>query len=349
MQLPTRRRVLAVLAVAGATIAAIAPATPAIAAPPAADATASALLDAFATHQIVALGQVHDLRQEDDFILDLLRHPRFAATVDSIVVEFGNARFQSRVDRYIAGRHVARSALQHAWRDTVGTAPGDHDGAARFYLAVRHLNRTLPRTDRIRMRLGDPAFDWSKLRRASQVFRAGGRRDAVFASTAEREARAGRHVLLLSGFGHFLRSAPGGRQTGNALERLERGARGRVWTVLPYGGVPKQQDDFERRFITPLPSVAIQPLTGELGHLPANRFLPRRLIPGPGLALRDLADALISFGPCAQLRFAKLSRAPFRDRAYLRELDRRNRILSGQPFVMPALPSPSAPYCPGSA
>jgi hypothetical protein len=199
------------------------------------------------------------------------------------------------------------------------------------------------------MRLGDPAFDWSKLRRASQVFRAGGRRDAVFASTAEREARAGRRVLLLSGFGHFLRSAPSGRETGNALERLERGAPGRVWTVLPYGGVPEQQDDFERRFIRPLATVAMQPLTGELGDLPANRFLPRPLIPGRGLALRDLADALISFGPCAHLRFAKLSRAPFRDRAYLRELDRRNRILFGRPFVMPVLPSPNAPYCPGSA
>lgn len=346
MQILTRRRALALVA---ATIAAIAPATPAHATSPPADATASALLDAFATHQIVALGQVHDLRQEDDFILDLLRHPRFAETVDGIVVEFGNARFQSRVDRYIAGRHVSRRALQHVWRDTVGTAPGDHDGAAPFYRAVRRLNRTLPRNERIRMRLGDPAFDWSKLRRASQLFRAVGRRDAVFASTAEREDRAGHSVLLLSGFGHFLRGAPGGRQPGNALERLERRAPGRVWTVLPYGGVPKRQDDFERRFITPLASVALQPLTGALGDLPADRFLPQPLIPGPGLALGDLADALLSFGPCAQLRFAKLSRAPFRDRTYLRELDRRNRILYGQPFVIPALPSPNAPYCPGSA
>ena len=345
MQLPTRRRVLAVLA---ATIAAIAPATPVMAAPTPADTTASALLDAFATHQIVALGQVHDLRQEDEFILDLLHHPRFAETVDSIVVEFGNARYQSRVDRYIAGRHVARRALQHAWRDTVGTAPGDHDGAARFYLAVRRLNRTLPRSDRIRVRLGDPALDWSKVRRAGQVFRAGGRRDAVFASAAEREAQAGRRVLLLSGFGHFLRSGPGGRETGNALERLERGAPGRVWTVLPYGGVPSARTTSSAAS-SPRSPVAMQPLTGELGDLPANRFLPRPLIPGPGLALRDLADALISFGPCAQLRFAKLSRAPFRDRAYLRELDRRNRILFGRPFVMPVLPSPNAPYCPGSA
>jgi hypothetical protein len=62
-----------VLAVLAGAIAAIAPATPTIAAPTPADATASALLDACATHQIVALGQVHDLRQEDDLIL---HHPR---------------------------------------------------------------------------------------------------------------------------------------------------------------------------------------------------------------------------------------------------------------------------------
>jgi len=30
--------------------------------------------------------------------------------------------------------------------------------------------------------------------------------------------------------------------------QVEEVARGRVWTVLPYGGVAKQQDDFERRF-----------------------------------------------------------------------------------------------------
>src|SRR3954447_5390587 len=104
MQLPTRRRVFAVLAVLVATIVAIATTTPAIAAPTPADATVSALLDAFATHQIVALGQVHGPRQEDDFILDLLRCPRFAATVDSVVVEFGNARYWSRVDRVLTSR-----------------------------------------------------------------------------------------------------------------------------------------------------------------------------------------------------------------------------------------------------
>ena len=84
--------------------------------------------------------------------------------------------------------------------------------------------------------------------------------------------------------------------------------------------------------------------------LPANRFLQRPLSPGPGLALRDLAGALISFGPCvaAALREA-LTRRPFRDRAYLRALDRRNRILIGRPFVMPILPSPERALLPGSA
>ena len=160
MQLPTRRRVLAVLAVLAATIAAIAPTTPAIAAPPAADATASALLDAFATHQIVALGQVHDLRQEDDFILDVLHHPRFADTVDSIVVEFGNARFQSRVDRYIAGEVVLRDVLRGTWEETtqisgIWSLPMYEDMLA----DIRAVNMALPVGKRFRVLLGDPPVD----------------------------------------------------------------------------------------------------------------------------------------------------------------------------------------------
>jgi erythromycin esterase-like protein len=117
-----------VLAASAIASALLAPAAHAAPAPGGASATAqSALLDAFADHRIVALGQAHGLRQQDDFILALLRHPRFAATVDSIVVEFGNARFQGLADRYVAGGDVTLRALRPVWRDQVGAAP---DGVA---------------------------------------------------------------------------------------------------------------------------------------------------------------------------------------------------------------------------
>ena len=63
------------------------PARPAVALEP-----ISAILDAFKTHQIVALGEgAHGNEQGHAFRLSLIRDPRFAAIVNDIVVESGNA------------------------------------------------------------------------------------------------------------------------------------------------------------------------------------------------------------------------------------------------------------------
>jgi hypothetical protein len=337
------------LAAAIAALAAVA--TPAQASQPSA---ASDVLDAFGHHRIVALGQVHDLRQEDDFILRLVRHPRFARTVDSVVVEFGNARYQGLVDRYVAGGDVPLAALKPVWRDLVATSGAMHDGPARFFVAVRRVNGALPRSRRVRVALGDPAFDWRTLRRASQFERAAGQRDQVFATATEREARGGRRVLLLSGYMHFVRGLPLRFAEENAVRILERGAAGRVWIVLPYAGTPAGQQAFERRFIAPRPQVAIRLITGALGTLPADRFLAPPPVgngtgnPYRGIELRSVADELISFGRCSQLRASAIGEASLRDRAYRREVDRRSRILTGRPFVLPPAVPTNVPYCPMS-
>src|SRR3954462_11233657 len=136
-----------------------------------ATAAATAILDGFRHRQIVAFGLAHGLRQQEDFAIRLLRHPRFAATVDSIVVEFGNARFQALADRYVAGGDVSSKALRATWRDAIGSAPDKNvdDAPARFFAEVRRLHLTLPAGRRIRAALGDPAFDFRTLRRRRDI------------------------------------------------------------------------------------------------------------------------------------------------------------------------------------
>lgn len=46
----------------------------------------------------------------------LLTDPRLPAALDDIVVEFGNARYQDTVDRFIAGGPVADADLRMVWR-----------------------------------------------------------------------------------------------------------------------------------------------------------------------------------------------------------------------------------------
>ena len=348
-----RTRLVSALTVA--VVVSLAPASAAAGARPMPDAEAaqSALLAAFDEHPIVALGQAHELRQEDDFIVDLLRHPRFAATVDSIVVEFGNARYQKRADRYVAGGHVPLRALRQIWRDAIGSAPDGvvDESPAEFFAAVRRLNQTLAPADRIRVALGDPAFDFRTLRHRRDVYRVGGRRDQVFAAAAEREARGGRHVLLLSGYMHFVR-VPLKPFGPNAMRILERGQPHRIWVVLPYAGIgARGQNEFERRYIPAAAQTTLQPLTGALGAEPADRMLPnigppKRGAKRPALQLSAIADQLITFGGCSELRATRFSQAQWRDPAYRAELSRRTRILEGRRFVPPPASFSNALYCP---
>lgn len=62
------------------------------------------ILEAFDTHSVVALGEGdHNNEQGHAFRLSLIRDPRFPTIVNDIVVEFGNARYQDIMDRFVAG------------------------------------------------------------------------------------------------------------------------------------------------------------------------------------------------------------------------------------------------------
>ena len=64
-------------------------------------------------------------RRHREFLTSLIRHPRFAGTVNDIVVEFGNALYQDIADRYVAGEAVGRDQLKQIWENTtVATGSG---------------------------------------------------------------------------------------------------------------------------------------------------------------------------------------------------------------------------------
>ena len=120
------------------------------------------LLDLFATHPLVALGEMHGSQDQADFVNALLHHPAFPATVQVIVYEVGNARHQAVVDRFVAGEPVAARDLRRVWRDFFGWG-FDAPIYEQFFRTVRAVNRTLPPAQRLRVLLGDPPIDWSQI------------------------------------------------------------------------------------------------------------------------------------------------------------------------------------------
>ena len=160
----------------------------------------------FQTHDIVMFGEVHDSEQEYEWLCKLVKTPGFADHVDDIVVEFGNALYQKTVDRYVAGEDVPFDEVQKAWRNMVADAEPVSPVYGWLYRAVREANMKHPGKRGIRLLMGSPPGDWSKIKNSADLAPYEAEREQWYANVVKTEVLAKhRHALLIMGAGHFLR------------------------------------------------------------------------------------------------------------------------------------------------
>lgn len=264
-----------------------------------------AILDAFRTHQLVAIGDAHGNRQGDAFRLALVRDPRFAAAVDDILVESGNSRHQEIIDRFVRGEDVPRDALQRPWLDTTQQHVASLD-VPELVTTVRGLNASLPPERRMRILLGEPPIDWDRLRAPEDLkqweAQPIAKRDQFAADLLRREVFSrNRRALALYGAGHFFRRVV----SDSLVTHLEDG-RVKVFTVWTNAGaeMAKMQADVAT---WPVPSLAHVRAT-VLGQIMLSEYY------GPGgenippqwqAPMQDQFDAVLYLGPLSSITFAR--------------------------------------------
>ena len=214
------------------------------------------IVDAFRTHRLVGLSEgPHGNTEGHRFRLSLIRDPRFSAIVNDIVVEFGSARYQSVMDRFVRGEAVDDEALRHVWEDTTNVNPGwDRPIYKEFFQAVRAVNATLPPDRQLRVLLGDPPIDWGTIHTREELraaTKAGGnyKEDVIRREVLAKNRRA----ILIFGDGHFQ-----GRGEGLGLSGAFEREGVNVWAISSGGGmnrfeVPIAQPDMAN---WPVPSLA---------------------------------------------------------------------------------------------
>jgi hypothetical protein len=207
------------------------------------------ILDAFKEHQIVALSDAHGNAQAHAFLIALIRSERFASTVNDIVVEFGSARYQETMDRFVDGQDVPVETLRRVWRDTTQpSAANDLPNAEEVFRAVRAVNAKLPADRRVRVLLGDPPIDWSEVRTRADHFRWIELRDSYPASLIQIEVIAKRRrALVVYGHGHFERRKAAANfdmsdwRAQTIVSLIERAGPTRVFAVWREAGVANIQ------------------------------------------------------------------------------------------------------------
>jgi hypothetical protein len=267
----------------------------------------TAVIDAFRTHRVVALGEgSHGNHQAHAFRLALIRDSRFAAAVQDIVVEFGSARHQDLMDRFVNGAEIPNDALRRAWTDTTQPdAIWDAPIYEEFFRAVRAVNAALPRERRLRVLLGDPPIDWDAVRTREDLDRFASKRDEHAADLIRRETLArGRRGLVLYGDYHFARTNAGG-----IVARLESAGE-RVFSIHT-----ETRADLKAR----------HPEVGEW-KLPSLSMLR-----GTELGPADQFDAVLYLGPPGGITFSRISPDLCADSAYMEMRLRRMALVPPPP------------------
>jgi hypothetical protein len=276
------------------------------------------ILKLFETYRIVMFGEIHECKQEYDLLRKLVSAPEFGERANDIVMEFGNGRYQDVVDRYISGENVSFEQVQGAWRDTVGSVGPVSPVYGEFYAAVRAANLKLPRERRIRVLLGDPPIDWSRVRSREDIAYYLPFRDQFYASVVRYEVLAkGRRALLIMGGLHFRRN--GGRP--GLIENELLTAFVKSYVIVAGSNMVRGYDDLDPRFDA-LEAPALIELKGNwIGTLPA----PGR--GGTATTWDQTADAYLYLGPRDRLTVVRNRRSDLEGTAYGKEIQRRLEIM----------------------
>jgi hypothetical protein len=288
-----------------------------------------AIIEAFRTHDIVALGDSHGNEQVHAVRSRLVQDPRFGEVVDDIVVEFGNARYQELIDRFVRGEIISDSALRQVWQDTTQAHPvWDVPVYEGFFRAVRDANASQPTRRPIRILLGDVPFDWDSVQTTEEWRKqreSKGTLDAHALAVIQREVIARQHrALLILGNMHFVRRDPFGASDSaeSIVAGLERVAPRRVFTVWTHTGDSDLTTLQESVATWSVPSLTV--LHGSmLGaadfafYYPHESFINNRAVKvAPGLRMEDEFDALLYLGPHSSITSSELPPRLCKDGAY---------------------------------
>jgi hypothetical protein len=275
------------------------------------------ILDLFDEADLVCLGETHGSVLDGAMREALVAHPRFAATVEVLVVEFANPLHQGLLDRLVLeGEPLSRDQLRPIWRDAGLGEVWELPLYEAFFRAVARRNAELPRTERVPVVGAALPVDWARVREPEDLAEWGDR-TAHFEAVLRREILdPGRKGLAIFGTGHC------GRRPPFVLARLAAAEPQRVRAVFGFevpDGAAAGRAAFglgpEPRLIPVAGTPAATWSTGAMffeGHAYA------------GVRMGELVDAIVYYGERddtllnpADLQFTPALRA---------ELDRRARL-----------------------
>jgi len=306
----------------------------------------AAIVEALRTHQIVTLTDPHGNVQVQEFLLSLVRDPRFPDAANDIVIETASARYQDAIDRFVRGEDVEPAVLRHAWEDH--TVPNSLGAQAEELLrAVRVVNASVAEPRRLRVIAGDPPIDWENVVTPRDHFRWIELRDSHPADLIRRLVLdRGRRALVVYGQGHLQRRqvatnydmSPWQAQTVvSLLERDHAATVFNIWTLNRTVDLPEKTESWRVPGLVRLRGTTLGaadfalydrgPGDGSRVGVKAGKLAPIPREEWKVLQMEEQFDGLLYLGPPAAMGTTSVPMTLCRDAEFVeRRLDRLTRF-----------------------
>jgi hypothetical protein len=297
-----------------------------------------AVLAAFDRYEIVGMSEAHGLKDEDDFILSLIRTPAFIEKVHDIAVECGNSLYQPVLDRYIAGEDVPFSEVQRVWRNTTQPMCGTSGFFELFFPLVRAINKRVPAESRIRVIACDPPIDWTQVKSPQDLGNYD--RNQTIAAIVEREILAKhRKALILFGLFHLTHEST--FDSTSAVELFEKQYPHSTFVIAGLEGLDFGTSLLSSNPFATWPVPALMESKGTwLGALQLSHFFPPPVMvknckatnaypDGQDKPMERLVDAFLYLGPPELALREPMSADIPLDSAFMSELALRAKAVGG--------------------
>lgn len=300
------------------------------------------ILELYKTNDVVLFSESHGNKEIHDFLELFISYPKTAEVIDDIVVEFGNAMYQNIADRYVLGENISIDSLALIWRNHTVPFTWDSPLYEKFFKVVRAANMNRSDGKKLRVLLGDPPIDWSKVNTGNDYELSLSKRDIhPYELIKEAIITKGRKGFVIIGGAHILpvdlrTGLPNkNRQKATLAQLLKDSFPNQIFGIWVFSGTNEERIsmgldeayDFKHAKEQGLRGKSFQLLYGDDTYVAEESDGERRWVPlaqDKWVKIDQAVDGVLYLGPNSTTVEADES---IYTEYYLKELERRVRII----------------------
>jgi len=136
------------------------------------------IIDKFEKHQIVAVGEIHEVENNLNLLIEIVKNKAFIENVGTVVWEFGNSKYQKEINEVMNSENFDEQLISKMYKDYTHPWGWPFECYIDFYRAVWEINKS--KKNSIKLILADIPINWEEIKTSEDYSKIADKRDSLY-------------------------------------------------------------------------------------------------------------------------------------------------------------------------